>query len=541
MSRKRRKRTSTKLQKKEPSSSRRKGIWWKLLLGFCGLLIAGGFFAYNRAVAFLHSDAFRKGVSSQVGAELGSVGEFGDFKWDGLSGENESFESTGEGAVSKIEASDISLDVKLDYFKRDKFRLKNVRVNRVDVELDLSKDFVRFEMEKKEKGFIESLLPNEVELLDSEISELNATVHSDSGKYSVSGVNIETVKDENTYRVDIKGGVVNLPFSFLKTARLEQGELVQSDEEIYVNDAKLKIFESGTVMLNGVVDLSPRARQLYDLKGALSGLKCKDVFPNGWHRHLTGKVRGKFNIKPYEGTSPRINGWLEIQKGTLQALPILNKVSYYLAEPKYRTLEFQKFDCDFERVEDQITLRKIKLTSKELLQVEGNLKIDGENLDGIFDVGVPAFYLDKIPGAKNGVFKPGKDQLLWTKVKIGGTFDDITEDLSDRLIMAAGEEMIRRALSMGGEVISPETVGKLLEGGKGVMDNATDILKGNKGILEGGVDTAKGVIEGLTGSNKKEDPNKNEEKEDGGGLMPELPEIPEIPKIPLPFLQNLRL
>ena len=533
MSRRQRKKTSTRTKEKKQACNKLKGLWWKLALGLIVLLIAGAFFAYNRAIAFLHSDDFRKDVSAQVGAELGSEGEFGDFKWDGLSAKNDSFTSTGEGAISSIDAKDISLDVKLDYFKRDKFRLKNVNVSTVNAELDLRKEFLKFKREKKEKGFLESLLPDEVELLDAEIGDLSATVQTDSGEYTISGVNVQTVKSDDSYKAVIKNGIVNLPYSFLKTARLEEGEIVQLDEEIYVKDAKLQIFDSGSITLNGVVDLSPRARHLYDMEGKLSGLKCKDVFPDDWHRHLTGKVRGGFKIKPFQGTIPRMHGWLEIQNGTLQALPILNKVSYYLAEPKYRTLHFEKFDCKFEKFKDQIHLHEITLTSRELVKIEGHLHIEGENLDGLFNVGVPASYLSRIPGAKNRVFKPGKDQLLWTKVKIGGTFDDVTEDLSDRLLSAATQEMIERALSMGGEVVSPETIKKLMEGGGNVKESLDKVLKGEKGVLEGGVDTAKGLLEGITGSNKKEKDKDNEEKKEDekkdGGL------IPDLPKIPLPF------
>lgn len=518
MSRRQRKKTSTRKKEKNQACAKFKRLWWKLLLGLIALLVAGVFFAYNRVVAFLHSDDFREDISVQVGAEIGGVVTFSDFKWDGLSARNNRFESAGDGAIASIDARDIALDVRLDYFKRDKFRLENVNVGSVDLLLDLRRDFLTFDKVEKEKGFIESLLPDEVELLDAEIGAINATVYADSGDYTISGVKLQTTKDVDGYNATINGGIVNLPFSFLNSARLEQGKISQMDEEIYIKNTKLKIFKSGTITLNGVIDLAQRARYLYDMKGELSGLRCKDIFPDDWHRHLAGEVRGKFKIKPHQGTEPKILGSLEIIDGTLQALPILNKVSYYLAEPKYRTLKFQKFECDFEKFRDQTHLRNIVLSSRELVKIEGDLKIDGNNIDGLFDVGVPAFYLDKIPGAKTSVFKPGRDQLLWTKVKIGGDFDDITEDLSNRLLMAATEEMIRRALSMGGEAINPKTLENLIKGGEGAFKNLEGVLKGDKGVIESGVDTAKELLEGITGAKKEK---KEGEKKDGG-LIPDL-------------------
>ncbi|MFT5906268.1 MAG: hypothetical protein ACI9E1_001875 [Cryomorphaceae bacterium] len=539
MSRRQRKKTSTRNKEKKHAGSMLKRLWWKVSLGFSVLLVAAVFLAYNRAIGFLHSEAFRNDISAQVGAEIGSVVTFGDFKWDGLSAKNSSFKSSGEGAITEVDAENIALDVKLDYIKRDKFRLKNVTVGYVSAELDLRKDFLKFDLEKKEKGFIESLLPDEVELIDAQIESLNALVSSDSGLYGVSGVRLKMKKKDDSYVAIIEGGEVNLPFSFLSNAKLEQGELTQVDEEIYVKGTKFKIFKSGTITVNGVIDLSPRARHLYDMKADLSGLRCTDVFPETWDSHLEGEVRGEFKIRPHEGTEPKIVGSLEIRDGTLKALRILETVSEYLKEKKYLRLKFQKFECDFEKFDDHIDLRNIVLISQGLVQIEGDLKIDGENIDGLFNVGVPASYIINILGEKNGVFTPGKDQLLWTKVKIGGNFDDITEDLSDRLIIAGGLEFMRRLLKIGGQDINPETIEKLLKSSQDISPETIEklmkgVLKGDKGILGEGMDTAQGILNGITGSNKKDDKEKDhaekddEEKKDGG-LIPDLKNL-------LPFL-----
>jgi hypothetical protein len=538
MSRRQRKKNSIHKKSNSEALSWRKGLWWKGILGVTVLLIAGVFFAYYKAIAFLHSEEFKKEISVQVGAEIGSDVKFGDFKWNGMSTRNDSFQSTGEGAIVSVDAEDISLDVQLDFLKRDKFRLADVSIGRVDTVLDLRKDFLKFEKEKKEKGFIESLLPEEAELLDLEVKEINATVQRDSGDYVISGLKLEAIKENDSYKAMIEGGEVNLPFTFLKSARLRQGELVQSDQEIYINNTQLEIFDSGLISLNGVFDFSPSAKYLYDMNGKLSGLKCKDVFPDKWHRHLEGEVLGKFKIRPHQGDRSKIEGKLEIANGTLQALPVLNEISIYLAEPKYRTLKFESFTCDFEKFRDEINLSNIKLISTGLIQVEGNLKIDGIKLDGLFDVGVPASYLENIPGAKNSVFQPGKDELLWTRVKIGGDFDNPTQDLSDRLINAAAEEMMRRAIEMGGELLSPKTMDKLKDASKGGLENLDDVLNGDKGVIEGGVDTAKGLLDGITGTKDKENPedekDKDEEKKDekkDEGLIPEIEKI-----IPLPFI-----
>ena len=48
-----------------------------------------------------------------------------------------------------------------------------------------------------------------------------------------------------------------------------------------------------------------------------------------------------------------------------------------------------------------------------------------------------------IPGAEQTVFVEPRDGFLWTPLTITGTFDDISEDLTARIIAAAGEAFIK--------------------------------------------------------------------------------------------------
>ena len=150
MSRRQRKKNSNHKNSNSQTSSWRKGLWWKSLLGVFVLLIAGLIFAYNRAIVFLHSEEFNNEISTQVGAKIGSEVKFGDFKWDGMSAKNDSFKSSGDGAIERVDASDLALDVELDFLKRDKFSLTNVSIGSVNTVIDLRKDFLKFELEKKE-------------------------------------------------------------------------------------------------------------------------------------------------------------------------------------------------------------------------------------------------------------------------------------------------------------------------------------------------------------------------------------------------------
>jgi hypothetical protein len=100
---------------------------------------------------------------------------------------------------------------------------------------------------------------------------------------------------------------------------------------------------------------------------------------------------------------------------------------------------------------------------------------------------------------------------------ISGTIDSPQEDLSERLIEAAGErlfEMIPEtgqwALKHGGEVVGDSTKvilenqGIILGAGEGVLDGAVNIIRDSAGniikVPDGAVDAGKGIIEAGVGT-----------------------------------------
>ena len=557
MSRRQRNSSSRSVAPKKKSSGKFKGLWWKVLLGVFVMVIVSGVVAYNKVIAFLHSDEFREDVAEQVSAELGTQGELGEFIWSGLNGENESFKATGDGFIESVAVEDISFDVDLDYIKRDKFTVSNISINSVEAEVDMRKPFNKIERPKKEKGFLESFLPEEVDITDAIVHNMNATAMTELGEFIISGLSVALEKNDDAHQITLDRGRINLPFPFLKNATLEGGQLTQLDDEIYIEGLKLNIFKSGEVLLNGDLDLSPRSSKLYDIDGRLSGLEVSDVFPKTWHQHLKGEVRGEFKIKPESGTEPKIAGHLEILNGQLRALPVLDVMAKYFSND-YQTINFQKFECNFSKFRDQYEIRELKLVSEGLVQVEGDLEIDGVNIDGVLNVGLPSENLSKLPGARGNVFKRGKEGLYWARIKIGGTLGNITNDLKDRLIKAAIDAGIEDLFNLGKGVLDPQNAEKLLNLAidNGVStDEFSKMLTDEGGGVKGGTEILKGVLEAIGGEGSEKGSgiipklpipgfpgtDNDEEAEKPKGLevpgIPELPipELPEVPGIPLPF------
>ena len=154
------------------------------------------------------------------------------------------------------------------------------------------------------------------------------------------------------------------------------------------------------------------------------------------------------------------------------------------------------------------SLRNLVISSEGLMQLEGDLHVVGDKIEGNFRLGVAPGTLAAIPGAEEHVFLPGEKGFRWAPIRVTGTLSNPEHDLTERLFEAAGRRLIQNL---------PETTLKSLLIGKNVLDGSTRdavqkaarILSGED--LEGGINRAldegvkdleegvKDVIKGILG------------------------------------------
>jgi hypothetical protein len=119
------------------------------------------------------------------------------------------------------------------------------------------------------------------------------------------------------------------------------------------------------------------------------------------------------------------------------------------------------------------------------------MSIRGEEIDGSFQLGLVPGTLAKIPGAESRVFQPGRLGLLWTPIRVTGTLSDPKEDLTMRLIDAAGMRMFEMLPETGDKVFKftrnalGETPSQLIDKGGEVIDKGGKVIKGAESIFKG--------------------------------------------------------
>jgi hypothetical protein len=234
-----------------------------------------------------------------------------------------------------------------------------------------------------------------------------------------------------------------------------------------------------------------------------------------WKQRLMGALAATFEVEGKPGGEVVSSGDLIITDGVLPALPVLDRIVAYTSSMRFRRLALAEASLEFRKRGSVLDLRNIVLASEGLVRLEGEMKIDGRIIrKGNFRVGITPGILAHLPGAETKVFQRGAMGLLWPPLTISGSLDAPQEDLSKRLIAAAGERMFelvpesgKYALKYSGEVIGESTrkllsrEGIVLGTGKTLLDQANRTIGGATGVNPGEVlEKGSDVIEKGTGA-----------------------------------------
>lgn len=479
------------------------GVGWlgKAALGLIvvGVLSAGILYAMVRS--YLHSEDFRQLLSEKVGAAAQLSGEFTPFRWEGLAVDTSAFAGRGEGPVKELRVEGLHTEVGLSGLRRGVWSIIGTQAQRIEISLDARNSqgvtpapgIIQTEaspQREKESGW----LPTEIEVDGVNVREVVVRATLNQGPASVTGmkIHVEPAAGKHAYLAELADGAIVLPFDFLPTIRLDRARLRYQDGLLSLNSANASAWQDGRLEATGEWD----SRQgTYSIQGHASDVKCEELLNETWAKRVTGTVDSDFTLGNGD-RGPTAKGRLTIRNGTLTALPVLDALAAYADTRRFRVLTLSEAHTDWRWQDGEILLSNLVLASEGLVRLEGRITIRDRKLDGFFRLGLAPGTLASIPGAETDVFLPGERGLVWAPLRISGTADDPKEDLTGRLIAAAGlrmfdiipgtgEKVIKYSSSLLGESPS-KTIDKgikIIEEGTGILGEATGILDG---ILGGG-------------------------------------------------------
>lgn len=460
-----------------------------------GVVLFGAIYLSIRS--YLHSEGFRKFLSAEASDLAGVTGEFGAFHWDGLAVDTDSFEATGDGVVTRLRADGLHTEIGLGGLRRGVWEVNGSNVRRLEISVDATKKpdeaaqakAARVGKSKAIKAKLPSWLPSQAELEGIEVGQVGVKVILEQGLATAVGMSVtaEQAGARDAYRGEIEGGTILLPFGIIPELRLDRAQLRYQDGRVFLTQATVAAWEAGRIEGSGEWEM---ASKRFSIEGSASGIRCENLLNTDWSKRLTGDVSSNFSMDNSSG-APAAAGKLVIRNGTLTALPVLDSLAAYADTRRFRVLTLSEARTGWHWKKGELALTDLVLSSEGLVRLEGSIVIRGKALDGVFRLGLAPGTLSSIPGAETDVFLPGPNGLLWAPLRITGTVDDPKEDLTDRLVAAAGMRMFDLVPETGEKVIkfTRSVIGdhpdKVIDKGVKVIEKTGDVVREVGGILDG--------------------------------------------------------
>ncbi len=472
------------------------------------VLITGGILMIGLVVVLLIAksslDSWMKGeglrnfLTGKAAVILKSEVTLGATKWEGSQVYAEGFSARGyeDAAFAKLDLD--SIRATNGGSKKGAVQIPEVKINRMNIEFSPARKKGKFPASagtgadsKALPEWLTKWLPNRVEIGEIRVDAGNLEINDATGKKIVSlkSVRTKVMPDFETKIWEIKGQGGNFHVESLPEMKLKDMALRWKNKNLFLNQVALGIFKDGYIDGLGEISFENSAPKL-DLELNVSRIDVHEVMRDEqWKKRLSGTLRGKIMVLGNPGNLHQ-EGTIYLEEGLLKSLPILETIAGYTRSEKFKRLALNEAHSDFVRKGDRIELRNLVVQSDGLLRLVGKVDIDGEQLRGNLRIGVVPGTLRWIPGAEQSVFTESKDGFLWAGMVLAGTTAKPEEDLSGRLILAAGEAILKElpeeTLNQAKKLLSGEksvggasdATGEVINQGKKVIDLLSPLIFG---------------------------------------------------------------
>ncbi|NRB75362.1 MAG: hypothetical protein HRU46_13455 [Verrucomicrobiales bacterium] len=469
-----------------------------VVVSICAILLVAmvvGLVMVKSAIeGWLKGDEFRDLLVKKAGVVLKSEIEMADMTWQGSEVYSDKFRAAG---YEDAAFSELGLDgVRATFggIEEQAVMVPTVTVNRMSL---LFSD----KREKRPAGggedevavsgpelpsFLQRFVPNRVDLGEISVSSASVLVVDEAQgtkPFELSGVRGKFDPDLDTGMWEIKGQGGKLRLPDQPEIQLKDLAMRWRETELYIDRCALGIYEKGHVDGSGEISFADEGS--FDLDLEISAIDIDELLEGEWKDRVNGTIEGPVTItgRPgeflYEGT-------LNVVDAVVENIPVLTVIAKYTRNDQFEYLTLSQAKTDFRSDGEIIGLRNLELQADGLMRVEGDIDIKGEQIAGILQVGVTPGTLRWIPGAENLVFVEKRDGFLWAPMTLQGTLSEPQEDLSGRLIAAAGEAILKelpegllneaqKFLDPSGESPDP---GSIINQGKDLLDTLSPFLRG---------------------------------------------------------------
>jgi hypothetical protein len=208
---------------------------------------------------------------------------------------------------------------------------------------------------------------------------------------------------------------------------------------ITVSQAKLVLPAGGTIAVNGALNLD--GKRSYKFHGDLAGLSLGDLPATKWH--LQGIASGSLDLTGDldDANSGQMVGVVHLDKATLDWSLLFGKIRSLVKQLGLNDWQLDGVDAQVNWQGQHFEFSNLSVKYQDLLRVEGNGAIDGDQIKANLTIGLSSSLLEWLPGVQQKVFNEQRDGLCWAQMQVSGPLNDPKEDLSKRISDALTQAM----------------------------------------------------------------------------------------------------
>ena len=428
------------------------GLWKKLLLwgvlGAAILAVAGVTGSYLYVRSYLKSDSFLSMLRQSAIDDMNvDDARIEPLEWDGSGIRCDGVTMQGHEFLTSLQARSIETEFsRWDLLKRA-FVINSASI--AELKLKLSPVPFRFkEKEDEPKSWVEeNILPDTFRLEKGSINSFSVSYGTPGHLYTLDGTGVECTHDAGSsqYRFDLRGGKLLVPFKLCPEFSLMSGtvQFNHSSGRLNIPTCRLTTGAGGYLDIKGDWD---KMSSSWTANVVINSIPASSILADDWKKHVQGEVSGGVDLRGEQGRLTHVAGLVRLQNGMLSGLPVLDRLALFCDSSRFRQLALHKASAQFRYIKGVWHVSDVVIESENLMRVEGWLEIgDDGSLKGRFQVGLRADGMwNSLPGFSD-VFSASRQGggagLVWANVNIGGTLDNPSEDLSARLLKAAGERL----------------------------------------------------------------------------------------------------
>jgi hypothetical protein len=416
-----------------------------ICLGVGVLVLVLGLLAISSWVqGYLRSEDFRRLVSEKTGDAFRAEAEFGPLRWVGSSVFSDTLTASGNlgSVVQSIRADQVRATVNWRAVFSGAWRVDRVEALQFDGVFRPGSPAGGQESEDRVAAAtgLAAWLPTRFELGELQVAKARLAFLGADGQPVVTLADSTVgVKPSGAgWAIDGKGGTVTL--AHLPELMVTSFRSRLQGATFFLTDAAFRIGDAGKIEASGeFADTSK-------LRLAWSGVNVAPFLDEEWRSRLSGTAAGTADMTwPTAGpTAGSATGKLRLTDALLQNLGTLDQIATFTGAPQFRRMPVQEISADYRWLAGNLTLTNIVVESKGLMRLEGQCTVAADRtVNGQFRVGVTPQTLQWLPGSRERVFTAAQNGYLWTNLRVGGTLDQLQEDLSSRLAAAMKEEVIQ--------------------------------------------------------------------------------------------------